>query len=671
MADRIKGITIQLNGDATGLDKALKGVNNEIKDTEKELKDINRLLKLDPSNTELLAQKQKALSKEIGDTKDKLSTLKQAANEANKALEKGEISQKQYDALQREIIETENKLQGLETQAKETGDALNKSSNSFDSEKLKNGLATAAKAAGAAIAAIGALTLKAGKEFAEAAKDVAEYGDNVDKMSQKLGMSAEAYQKWDYILGQNGASIDGLKAGMKTLATQAQNNAAEFQKLGISQEEVAKLSQEELFERTILGLQKMGEGTERTATAAKLLGKSATELSPLLNQTAEDTEALAKKAEDYGFIMSDKAVKASAAFTDSLDTLTKTASGLKNKLMGEFLPALTEVTDGLALLFTGDMSGLDGIEKGIDDLIGKLSDLLPIVLDLGTSIITGLAKGIINNLPKLLTAAVDTVMALAKYIVENLPLILKTAITIIKTLAEGLIKALPDLIPALVDVVLEMVDYLTNPNTIMMLINVGIQLLFAVGEGLIRAIPSILQKIPTIISNIKNSFFSAIPNLISSIGQQISAHFGSIISRARQWGVDMIQGFINGIKAMISNIGNAAKQVANKIKSFLHFSRPDEGPLRDYQTWMPDFVSGLAESLEQSSYKLANSVKGMATEMSVNMVAPSGVTSMLGQYLPYLAQKQQIVLDTGVLVGETAPQYNMAFARMSGRDTIR
>ncbi len=89
MADRIKGITIKLDGDATGLDKALKGVNNEIKDTEKELKDVNRLLKIDPSNTELLTQKQKLLTKEIGDTENKLKTLQNAAKDAKKALDTG------------------------------------------------------------------------------------------------------------------------------------------------------------------------------------------------------------------------------------------------------------------------------------------------------------------------------------------------------------------------------------------------------------------------------------------------------------------------------------------------------------------------------------------------------------------------------------------------------
>lgn len=675
MADRIKGITIKLDGDATGLDKALKGVNNEIKDTEKELKDVNRLLKIDPSNTELLTQKQKLLTKEIGDTENKLKTLQNAAKDAKKALDTGEISQKQYDALQREIIETESKLKGLQSQAEKTGNELaqsgEKGAKAFDGKKLAEGLATFGKAAGVAIAAVGAATLQASKKFVSAAKDVAEYGDEIDKMSQKLGISAESYQKWDFILEQNGANIESLKAPMKTLATQAQKNSDAFQKLGISQEEVAKLSQEELFERTIAGLQQMGESTERTALASQLLGKGATELGPLLNQTAEDTAALAEQAEKYGFIMSDEAVKASAAFDDSLNVLSKTAEGLKNRLMAEFLPALTEVTDGLALIFTGDMGGLENIEKGINDLITKLSEKAPQIFEVASSIVTGLATAIINNLPKLLTAAVDLVMKLAEYIIDNLPLILKTAMTIVITLAQGIIQALPDLIPALVETVLEIVDYLTKPDTLFMLIEVGVQLIFAVLQGIFEALPQILARLPEIIGNIKNTLIGAIPALMQSIGNSLSNAFSSIINKARQWGKDMIQGFIDGIKNMINRVGEAAKSIANKIKSFLHFSRPDEGPLRDYQKWMPDFVDGLAKSLENSAGTLQSAVKGMATEMSINMTAPNGISSMLGQYLPYLANRQQIVLDTGVLVGETAPMYNRAFGQIARRDATR
>ena len=121
---RIKGITVEIGGDTTKLQTALKGVNSQIKNTQSQLKDVEKLLKLDPGNTELLSQKQKLLSQSIQETKEKLTTLKTAAEQANRALANWKISQEQYDALQREIIETENELKRLEQQARESGAAL-------------------------------------------------------------------------------------------------------------------------------------------------------------------------------------------------------------------------------------------------------------------------------------------------------------------------------------------------------------------------------------------------------------------------------------------------------------------------------------------------------------------------------------------------------------------
>ena len=134
-ASRIKGITVEIGGDTTKLQTALKGVNSEIKNTQAQLKDVEKLLKLDPGNTELLAQKQKLLSDAVSETKDKLTTLKTAAEQANTALANGDISQEQYDALQREIIETEQDLKKLEEQAKQSDAALQKIA--ANGEKLK------------------------------------------------------------------------------------------------------------------------------------------------------------------------------------------------------------------------------------------------------------------------------------------------------------------------------------------------------------------------------------------------------------------------------------------------------------------------------------------------------------------------------------------------------
>ncbi len=126
MADRIKGITVEINGDTTGLSKALSGVNKEIRNTQAQLKDVNKLLKLDPGNTDLIAQKHKLLQQAVEETKKKLQSLKEAQKQADEALKKGTISQEQYDGLQREIAETTQKLKDLEAQAEQSATALQK-----------------------------------------------------------------------------------------------------------------------------------------------------------------------------------------------------------------------------------------------------------------------------------------------------------------------------------------------------------------------------------------------------------------------------------------------------------------------------------------------------------------------------------------------------------------
>lgn len=136
MANRIKGITVEIGGDTTKLQNALKQVNGEIKTTQSQLKDVDKFLKLDPGNTELLAQKHKLLGEAVEGTKEKLATLKTAAEQANTALANGEISKEQYDALQREIIETEQALKRLEEQANQSATAVQKIAATGENSKL-------------------------------------------------------------------------------------------------------------------------------------------------------------------------------------------------------------------------------------------------------------------------------------------------------------------------------------------------------------------------------------------------------------------------------------------------------------------------------------------------------------------------------------------------------
>lgn len=210
MANRIKGITVEIGGDTTKLQTALKGVNSEIKNTQLQLRDVEKLLKLDPGNTELLSQKQKLLSQAVAETKEKLETLKTAAEQANTALANGEISQEQYDALQREIIETENELKRLEQQANQSATALQKIAAS--GEKLKtvgDNISSAGKKllpVTAAVTGLGTAAVTTAASFESAMSQVqATMGITKDAMSEVDGQSVNTMDTLSALAKKMGA----------------------------------------------------------------------------------------------------------------------------------------------------------------------------------------------------------------------------------------------------------------------------------------------------------------------------------------------------------------------------------------------------------------------------------------------------------------------------------
>ena len=193
MANRIKGITVEINGDTTKLSKALEGVNKNIRTTQTQLKDVEKLLKLDPSNTELLSQKHKLLADAVTSTKEKLDTLKTAAEQANTALANGDITQEQYDALQREIIETENELRNLQNEADRTNTAFAKLEAAGETmQKVGDKISGAGEKllpVTAGVATLGTIAVKTGADFDAAMSKVAAVsgatGEELDALREK------------------------------------------------------------------------------------------------------------------------------------------------------------------------------------------------------------------------------------------------------------------------------------------------------------------------------------------------------------------------------------------------------------------------------------------------------------------------------------------------------
>ncbi len=210
MASRIQGITVEIGGDTTKLQNALKGVNGQIKSTQSQLKDVNKLLKLDSGNTELLAQKHKLLAEAVGETKEKLATLKTAAEQANTALANGEISQEQYDAIQREIVETEQDLKNLETQANQSATAVQKIATAEENLKTTGDNISSAGhkllPVTAGVTALGTASVTTAANFESSMSQVqATMGITKDSMSKVNGQSVNTMDTLSKLAKKMGA----------------------------------------------------------------------------------------------------------------------------------------------------------------------------------------------------------------------------------------------------------------------------------------------------------------------------------------------------------------------------------------------------------------------------------------------------------------------------------
>ena len=244
MASRIKGITVEIGGDTTGLEKALKGVNSSIKTTQSALKDVERLLKLDPTNTELLTQKQKLLKDAIASTSEKLETLKEAQKQAKEQLERGELGQDKYDALQREIVETEQELKRLQEQAATTSVTLKKIAAAGDKfEKAGDSITNAGKqisVASAAVTGLGVAAVKTAADFDSAMANVAAISgatgddlqalrDKAREMGEKTKFSAsEAADAMSYMAmagWKTGDMLSGIEGIMNLAAASGEDLA--------------------------------------------------------------------------------------------------------------------------------------------------------------------------------------------------------------------------------------------------------------------------------------------------------------------------------------------------------------------------------------------------------------------------------------------------------------
>lgn len=540
--------------------------------------------------------------------------------------------------------------------------------------KLGSALGTAAKVGAGAITAATAALAAGGAAFVKSSNEVAQYGDNVDKMSQKLGLSAKSYQEWDYVMQLAGTDMGSMTTGLKTLTNKlddAKNGSDEargmFEKLGISMEDINTMSREDLFAKTIEGFQGMADSTDRAALANDLFGKSGQNLAPLFNQSAEATKGLIEQANQYGMIMSGDAVKASADFEDALTRMQSTMTGAKNALIAEFLPSLTSMMDGVSMLVSGDKNGFDKISEGVDELVKNITDAAPKLLDAGVEIVESFAKAIIDNLPKLIETGLPIIMKLADAIIENLPALLDAAVQIILQIATGIAEALPELIPTIVDTILFIVDSLID--NVDLLVDASIALILGLAEGLINALPKLIEKAPEIVIKLTEAIIRNVPKIVEASAKLIAMlvtglvkSYSSLIKagadalqkikegfsveKALTWGKDLIDNFIRGIKSKWNDLKNAVKYMAETVKSYIGFSEPEVGPLSNFHTYAPDMMELFAKGIKDNEDLIADQMNeslSIPVNMGINTASGgSGSTSIAPTINVYGAAGQDV-----------------------------
>ena len=579
MGKTIKGITIEIGGKTTPLQNSLKDVNKVTRDVNSELRQVERLLKLDPTNTTLLAQKQELLAKSVESTSEKLQRLKAAQQQVEDQFKSGKIDGGQYREFQRELEATEAQLKKVQKEEKEAGEKAKKAGKDAEGsaggwEKLKNGLSSVGKVAGVAATAVAGAVTAAGGAFLGLAEETRESRENMAKLEtsfEDVGHSAETaketYTDLYSVLGDDGR------------ATEAAQQLAQFSK---TEQDLAEDT------RILTGVwakygesiptEGLAEGMAATAAMGEVQGVLADALEwqgVNLEEYNKQLATMTTKEERAAFIRSTltdlygasadayrennaeiiKAREAQAALTDAMNELGAIAEPIVTELKTLAAELLAEITPFVALIgegLVGALTGAEGAAQAFSEgLMGMatfavetLAELLPVFLEFAMQMITTIAMGIAEALPTLVPTLVQLVADMALVLLENLPLLLEAALQLFQGLATGIIEALPIIIEVLPELIQGIVDALVT--FIPQIVETGITIFVALVEALPDIIDQICEALPQIITSIIEGFTALIPKLVDC-------------------GVKLFVAIIQNLPQIMVSIGRAIPQIVSAI----------------------------------------------------------------------------------------------------------
>ena len=456
--------------------------------------------------------------------------------------------------------------------------------------KLQSGISTVAKW-GTAI--VGGATV-AVTALAGVATSSASTADNIDKMSQKIGISREAYQELDFICSQSGTSVDNLQAGMKSLVSAMDgvqsgtaSNIEEFEKLGVTvtNADGSLRSSEDVMWETLEALQGMDNETEKARLATELFGKSGTELLPLLNSESGSIEEMKQQAHDLGLVLDDELIDSGVELTDSLDQTKRAFSAIVTNLGGSLMPIVTKVSDyvqtalptiqamveRLSPIFTDMMDGL------LPPLMDLAEQIFPVLMDLIEQIlpyVTDIVQQILPVIVQLIQMLLPPIMQIVSEILPLLMELIDALLPVLQPILE-LLQPIIDLLMILIEPLIQLLNLILPPiiTVITELINVFVDLLQPVLELIAMVIETVLdvafeniipiiQNVMEIMQTVWNTILTVIQTVVNAIREWITTNFNTIkttistICNAIWSGITTV---FNSIKSTITTIVNTIK----------------------------------------------------------------------------------------------------------------
>lgn len=587
---KIQGLTIEIGGDTTKLSNALKEPNKEANSLQQKLRAVEQALKVDPTNVELIEQKFRLLGQAIETNENKLKLLKTAQDQF-KASGK-DIDSSEYIELQRQIALTTKKINDLKSEKVNIDINSNANTVKGDVDSLKNSIDNTKDSAN---------DLKNSFVGAFAADQLAEAGSTVKDTITGIIDESKEYIK---IIGaletsstaagysaEQTAEVYKLLFGVLGDDQTAATTTANLQALKLEQEQLIQITNGVIGAWAKYGdsipIDGLAESVNETIKTATVTGNFA----DVLNWAGTSEDEFNKKLEKANT----ESERANIVLQElSNQGLIQSADAFRNNNQ-----ALIESNEA---------------QSEYQDSLAELAEILmPIVTDI-TEAITFLIDGF-NNLPGSIQTVVIVVLGFITVLATLSPIIFSVS-TLFTALGGTALFANASMLP-IVATILAIIAAVT-----------AVILIFQNWDSIIKWFSSNFSAFKNWIGSTVNSISEWFGNMGANIKgafldlwDQIYGFFSNLFESAVEWGSDMIDGFVKGIKKAVGKVTDAVKGVADTITSWLHFSRPDIGPLREYEKWMPDFMSGLAKGIRDNKWKVEDELALLSNDMSYTINA--------------------------------------------------